>query len=281
MKILQQGKIFVRRVRRSFVWRTIRLMQKQAEWWHVPPVVPPMPEEVQRALQLASSALKPLMPTQLLAEEVHWQSPTSITSNQELFSFEGKLLPCWQDSDMQLYDNWLTDPTNYGYYFELFKAYAQRFQHIQFLEIGVRTGYIGVVFAKALRHRGTYYGIDPNGYVKNGLSLAANTFRLLREALPDFQYTLFEGYSWDQNIQHSVGYTAPYQLIHIDGDHSLAGKLLDLYLARQWIDASGWILVDDYDHHPPVKDALQRAFLLGWFREFAYVPTKRGLAVIR
>ena len=89
MKILQQGKIFVRRVRRSFVWRTIRLMQKQAEWWDVPPVVPPMPEEVQRALQLASSALKPLMPTQLLAEEVHWQSPTSITSNQELFSFEG------------------------------------------------------------------------------------------------------------------------------------------------------------------------------------------------
>ena len=110
---------------------------------------------------------------------------------------------------------------------------------------------------------------------------AGATFSLLRERLPAAEFVLFEGYSWDQDIQHSLAYSGPFDIIHIDGDHTLPGKLHDLELARGLLASDGLVLVDDYGHHSIVADAIVRACRLGWYAEFAFLPTKRGLGLLR
>jgi len=44
--------------------------------------------------------------------------------------------------------------------------------------------------------------------------------------------------------------------VHIDGDHTLTGKLRDLDLARHLVAPSGLVLVDDATHVPSNADAV-------------------------
>lgn len=205
-------------------------------------------------------------------------SPPSV----ELFSIGGELLPCWLESDFDPDDPWLTASSYYPTYYQVFKQLAERHGKLRILEIGVRTGYMGVVFARATAGRQCFYvGLDPNLYVTNGLELAASSFRAIQQECEGFEFALIEGYSWDEMLKRSLAYTGPFDIVHIDGDHSLPGKLNDLDLARYLIRPGATVLVDDYDHHSIVADAVRRALALEWYREFEYVETIRGLAVLR
>jgi predicted O-methyltransferase YrrM len=202
--------------------------------------------------------------------------------SRDLFTVDGLLLPCWLESDLSPADPWLTSPSYYPLYYSLFRHLTRQGGFARLLEIGVRTGYVASVFARAAAGRCFYLGIDPNVYIPNGLDLASHSLRILRNNRTDFEYALLEGYSSDTHIQKSAMSTGPYELVHIDGDHSLKGKLIDLFFAQSVAAPGGLVLVDDYDHHGSVvRDAVERALALGWFDEFAYLPSHRGLAVLR
>lgn len=261
-----------------FVWFSRRLETQH----HVPPS-PPTPSAVVRAaLNLSPASLGELNESVVLkARLANQKGADNVPASREIFLLDGVPLPCWQETDIGLYDDWLTDSDYYPAYYALFQALTRPEQTTRFLEIGVRTGYMGVTFAKAARGPCLYMGIDPNLYVRQGLQLASETFKILRATVSGTEFVLIEGYSWDQDIQKSLVYSGPFDIVHIDGDHTLTGKLIDLELARRLVSQDGLILVDDYDHHSIVSDAIKRACKLGWFTEFAYLPTKRGLAVLR
>jgi predicted O-methyltransferase YrrM len=244
------------------------------------PPAPPAP--VKQALRLSPAANDELQPCTRLIEAIGGESlrPAPLSS-REIFSFDGVTLPCWLESDLYLEDDWLTSAANYPLYYALFQRLTRTDRKTRMLEIGVRTGYIGVVLARAARGPSLYLGVDPNLYVANGLQLAADTFAVVRDKLLHAEALLLEGYSWDSGVQKTLSFNGPFDIVHIDGDHSLVGKLIDLHLARQVLAEGGVVLVDDYDHIPVISDAIRRAFRLGWFNEFAYVPTKRGLALLR
>jgi predicted O-methyltransferase YrrM len=272
----------IRRARRSFFFRLIRLCQTQPEWHQIPPRPPRPTAEVQQALSLPSADLQEPKESPTLAEQLRYNQPQAgLPTSRDLFFFEGTPLPCWQESDLTLNDDWLSADNYYPTYYAMFHTLATPGRKTRLLEIGVRTGYMGVVFARAARGASHYLGIDPNLYLHNGLQLASATFKLLRSRLRDFEFTLLEGYSWDSDIQRSLIYSGPFDIIHIDGDHTLVGKLLDLALARHLVAQDGVIMVDDYDQHSIVSNAIKRAMALGWYKEFAYIPTKRGLAVLQ
>jgi predicted O-methyltransferase YrrM len=126
-----------------------------------------------------------------------------------------------------------------------------------------------------------YVGVDPNVYLRNGLELASATLQRLRSELNTTEFMLIEGFSWDADVQKTLAYSGPFDLIHIDGDHTLLGKLIDLELARRLLAPGGLVLVDDYSYHSPISDAVNRSLALGWYREIAVIPTLRGLAVLR
>jgi predicted O-methyltransferase YrrM len=235
---------------------------------------------VQQALRLSAVALAEPVASPALVERIGYQHDNLPTS-RELFSLDGAMLPCWLEGDLTLSDDWLMDANYYPLYYALFRTLAPAGRTTRLLELGVRTGYVGVTFAKAAQGPARYLGVDPNLYVRDGLGLAGATFQILRSGLADFDFALLEGYSWDTNIQRSLLYSGPFDIIHIDGDHTLPGKLLDLELAQRLITSYGIVLIDDYDHHTIVSDAVRRALALVWFKEFADVPTKRGLAVLR
>lgn len=200
--------------------------------------------------------------------------------SRAIFALDDALLPCWQDADLSAGDDWLTSPRYYPLYFALFQSRSAPGRPVRMLEIGVRTGYMGVTFARAARGPAFYLGLDPNLYVAAGLELAHASLAALR-ARGGLEFALLEGYSWDAPAQHSMRFSGPFDLIHIDGDHTLPGKLIDLELARGLLAPGGLVLVDDYDHHGIVADAVRRALALGWFRSFGHLPSLRGLAVLR
>jgi predicted O-methyltransferase YrrM len=200
----------------------------------------------------------------------------------ELFTMSGRKLPCWLKEDScSATDDWLTAASNYPAYYSLFRRLTHPASKTRLLEIGVRTGYIPVVFAKASRGLSYYLGVDPNLYLQNGLTLASQSLQHVQSCIPTFDFALIEGYSWDDWVRKSIMYSGPFDLIHIDGDHTLGGKLVDLDIARFALADNGIILVDDYDHHPCVREAVERAIRVGIFRQFAYLPTFRGLAALR
>jgi len=254
-----------------------KLNIETSEFKHFPPEVKALLRQRTAPDELASflSALK------AKGNPEWFENKVQITS-KELFQYNNKDLPCKLKEDYNPGDDWLNHPSYYPLYFNLFKSHSKGKKDVNFLEIGVRSGYMAAVFAKALMQvRSNYVGIDPNLYLPNGLDLAAATARIMTEANPDFHYLLINGYSWDEKIMKSLELSPKYDIIHIDGDHTLPGKLHDLELGRGLIANSGIILVDDYEHHSIVADAIARACRLGWFREFAFVPTKRGLAALR
>jgi SAM-dependent methyltransferase len=277
---LKQAATGMQRLKRAFFVRLIRWCQAQDEWRIVPPPRPRPTPAVQQALALAAAAVAAPASSPALVELIGSQYGNLPTS-RELFALDGEMLPCWLEGDLTLHDDWLSAENYYPLYYGLFRRLAPPGRKTRLLEIGVRTGYVGVAFAKAAQGAARYLGVDPNLYVRDGLRLAGATFQILRSKLADFEFALLEGYSWDTDIQDSLLYSGPFEIIHIDGDHTLPGKLLDLELARRLIAPGGIILVDDYEHHTIVSDAVGRALALGWFSEFAYVPTKRGLAILR
>jgi predicted O-methyltransferase YrrM len=277
----QKLKAAASRIKGGVVRRAIRWSQTQPEWAQVAPPPPRPTPVVEQALRLSPAMLHDPTPGPALTAELAWQAPSDLPSSQELFRLGGEMLPCWQESDVGFVDDWLTNPTYYPYYDAFFRQVSKPDGSTRLLEIGVRTGYIAAVFARAARGRSMYVGVDPNVYLRNGLELASATLQRLRSELNTTEFMLIEGFSWDADVQKTLAYSGPFDLIHIDGDHTLLGKLIDLELARRLLAPGGLVLVDDYSYHSPISDAVNRSLALGWYREIAVIPTLRGLAVLR
>jgi predicted O-methyltransferase YrrM len=249
---------------------------------HVPLAIGYRKKSVTKALMIKPDAVA-VIPSEEMKKIIDKSVALGDTAHRDLFYLDNKPLPCVLNSDYKDHDGWLTASNNYPQYFALYRALLASNDNPRMVEIGVRTGYQAVVFARACQQKTSlfYMGVDPNLYVKDGLYLASETLKRLRDIYPSFNFTLIEGYSWEQVVQRCIHYSGPFHIVHIDGDHSLEGKLIDLELARNLLAHDGVVLVDDYDHHPQIKDAIKISMKSGWYREFAYIPTLRGLAVIK
>jgi predicted O-methyltransferase YrrM len=260
----------------------IREAQRLVERYPLPARPSRLPADVRAALALQPAQIQPLREDeQLRAVLARGLARAEFRASRDIFSLEGHMLPCWLDSDLGLVDDWLTTARYYPLYFALFQSCSAQGRALRMLEIGVRTGYMAAAFARATCGPAFYLGLDPNQYVREGLRLAHETLAILHRHLPSFDYALIEGYSWDRAVQQSLAYSGPFDLVHVDGDHTLEGKLLDLELVRGLLAPAALVLVDDYDNHAIVPEAVRRALALGWYRSFAYLPTLRGLAVLQ
>jgi hypothetical protein len=193
----------------------------------------------------------------------------------------GQRYPCWLPGDESLGDDWLLCGNYYPYYHRIYEFIGKQFDAPKLLEFGVRSGYSGVVFAKAISGKKAYFGVDPNLYVNNGLGRAKDTFLELKSEGNPVDFFLLEGFSSSTAVQKTLGYSGPFEVIHIDGEHTYLGKLFDLWIAKNLIAKNGYILVDDFNHHGMIHDSVKVACYLGWFKSFSFVDTKRGLAILK
>ncbi len=241
----------------------------------------PFDSNIKKALALDIDNVNYPINIQFL-EHLKFDGFTDLPNSKDIFSLNGEMLPCWLDSDIDLEDDWLTANTCYPLYFHILKTIAIDKRNLKILEIGVRTGYFGVVCVKAIECGLLYVGIDPNIYIAKGLDFASQSFHALKNERYNFDYFLINGYSNDPYVQSSLKYSGEFDIIHIDGDHSLKGKLNDLYIASKIIKKDGLILVDDYDYIAcVVQSAIKRALELKWFTKLGYIPTKRGLGILQ
>ncbi len=239
--------------------------------------------ELRAALDLADIGMSAAKPDPALTALVdRTLSRSSTPSARELFSLENRLLPCWLESDLISDDGWLTSDRTYPCYYRLFQEMAALHRRPRLLEIGVRTGYIGVTFARAVAGPCHYFGVDPNQYCADGLDRANASFELVRASQPGFKFNCLLGYSDNPGIQRKVCQQGPFDIIHIDGDHTVYGKLVDLELARSALAPGGFVLVDDFDFIPHVvQESMGRSLQLGWYSRFAALPTHRGLGILQ
>ena len=111
-------------------------------------------------------------------------------------------------------------------------------------EFGVRAGYSAFAMLSAAPDA-TYVGVDIHdvayGYEQGSMEHA-------RKLLAPFRCVFF---GCDT---HSLNLVPRFDLLHIDGDHSLAGCVQDLQLALQ--SGVRWALVDDYDEGDIVRRAV-------------------------
>ncbi len=243
----------------------------------------PLPPAVEAALALPTGDMTAIgADPQLSALVLRAESAVPAYSSRDLFSVEGRPLPCWREEDVGLEDDWVTNPNYYPLYHRLFRETAALRSDQRLLEIGVRTGYVGVCFARAVEGSSYYLGVDPNLYLPDGLARAKATFAMLGAKDPRFRFRCLFGYSDNPTIQRRLREMPKFDLIHIDGDHTLRGKLVDLDLARQLTTPEGLVLVDDYLHIPDViQEAVGRALRLGWYSRFALLRTTRGMAILQ
>jgi hypothetical protein len=241
-----------------------------------------IPNEVKEAIRLCKSGFD--FSLEGMPQALDWEKLKSAEaqSSEEIFTgADGKRYPCWLPGDESLGDDWLLSHQYYPYYFRLYHQLGKEMINPSLLEFGVRSGYSGVVFSKAVPGAKTYVGVDPNLYVAQGLESAAATYRQLQKEGNLLQYFLIEGFSSSEAVQKTLSFSAPFDFIHVDGEHTLQGKILDLRIARNLVSENGYVLVDDFEHHGFIFDSVKVACKLGWFSKFSFVPTKRGLGVLK
>ena len=141
-------------------------------------------------------------------------------------------------------------PATWPMCYETKFALARLLRPRRLLEIGVRTGYSALAFLLAVPEA-SFLGIDANRETHGGFRGAIGH---ARRVLEPFHAEVREQTSADYAETVSpVAHAARFDLIHIDGDHSLSGCSFDLRLARRI--GGRHLLVDDYDAIPDVRDA--------------------------
>lgn len=246
-------------------------------------VLGPPPEATD--LAEVRDALRGAAPPPLPAPDVGLQSRVNHAltrprpDSRSLFTVAGELAACWREEDLDPRDPWLLSRDYYPLYHALLRELPSE-PAPRLLEIGVRTGYLAVVFARATAGASHYVGADPDVYLPDGLKRTRRALRQVGRERPELTFELVAGSSHDPRIRQRLQRMPRFDLIHIDGDHSLEGKIADLALCRDLLAPGGLVLVDDFGHMASVPLAVRRALALGWYRRFATAPTMRGLALL-
>lgn len=82
---------------------------------------------------------------------------------------------------------------------------------------------------------------------------------------------------YEQNTQHiqSFPFSGPFDLVYVDGDHSVLGMLHDLFLSMPLLSPEGIIVVDDMDGWPELYEPT-KLFARAVGMTTRYYPDKAG-----
>ena len=133
-----------------------------------------------------------------------------------------------------------------GNYYEHYYSLSQKYKPESILEIGVRYGYSLCSMVAG--------SIDTVKYVEgwDNDSYSFQSIKIAKDNLVD--HLQYKGtYKFMKADSHEVALNQHFDLIHIDGDHSYQGKLLDLELVKNICKT---LIVDDYHHISWVGDAV-------------------------
>ena len=154
------------------------------------------------------------------------------------------------------------------------------------VEIGVRAGYSCWAFFQACPEA-TIYGFDNNCGEHGGKGGSDGKYKeWAKKLLSDYDFEYF-----DRNTQQSIfllfraGRLPSFadgeiDFFHVDGDHTTEGVYHDLKLAMRHLKEGGYILVDDIDYLPQVKEGVTM-FLKDYHVESIYIPSFRGEMLIK
>jgi hypothetical protein len=176
------------------------------------------------------------------------------------------LQPCDRGED------YLQDKRSYAWYWAIGRVLKPRV----LAEIGVRFGYSALAIAKGADGLRSFHGFDNELYVPGSITRAYDALCLY--APVDCAIHNLD----TQTVEGDLGHWLPrtgVNLFHIDGDHTFNGADKDLWLAQRGTKQGGFILVDDIDWHPEVKEAADQFCEREGYTP-VYLPTFRGLYVI-
>ena len=129
-------------------------------------------------------------------------------------------------------------------------AVAKRLEPASILEIGVRAGYSALAFLQACP-RAQYLGLDADEGEYGGVT---GYMAEARARLEPYNAVVMRCNTQERPVDPEVlSVMQGYELVHVDGDHSYHGCLRDITLAVHC--GARWILVDDYDFIPAVRQA--------------------------
>jgi predicted O-methyltransferase YrrM len=168
-------------------------------------------------------------------------------------------------------DAWVS-PDCYPRYVEI----AAKLQPRRILEIGAFEGYGLIAFWMGAGEQATrldWVDTERDLAGSNGRALAnlERAAELLGWPLPESTHAT--------SLAGLPG-SAPYDLIHIDGDHNVGAAMRDMVWAL--LRGTRVLLVDDYDyrHEPGVRQAVE-LFSEATGLAFEHIPTQRGWAMFR
>lgn len=161
----------------------------------------------------------------------------------------------WPQLECRLHARDQPFPASWKLCYETKHALAALLKPYNILEIGVRAGYSAFSFLTVCPYA-RYLGVDNNSNTHGGFCGSIEHARLI---LQPFDVTILELPSGEL-AKHFEGYELPpaFDLVHVDGDHSMDGCYADLLLALQCHPRA--ILVDDYAAIPEVKKACDQFF---------------------
>ena len=163
-------------------------------------------------------------------------------------------------SAKQPQDTFVDMHETYTWYYAVGKAVAPR----NVLELGVRYAYSAISLLKGADWAGAnglhFTGIDSesDGVSSNltAMDNIASSFNWVERSRIEDYCRIFKS---DTKCIHEtnsvINGRGPFDLVHIDGDHSEQGILNEISIAKTWVRAQGVILIDDLDTHHVLEAA--------------------------
>jgi Methyltransferase domain len=192
--------------------------------------------------------------------------PTLIFPNDPSWNFDS-VLRHWIKGDPYL-------PTaDVIEYYRIKRGVAAFTQPKSICEIGVRAGYSAAAFLQAVP-TARFVGFDLDEGSEGGIAGFSAFARITLSQYHDAKLVIADSQKF---ITLPEG---PYDLVHIDGDHTTFGALHDIETAIY--SRSKWILVDDYDFIKDVRVATNEVIRSLRVTEAYYIPDgHRGNVLIR
>lgn len=184
---------------------------------------------------------------------------------------------------LQQNDDFLVDPNNtYRWYYALAAAAKPN----SILELGVRYGYSAVAMLRGILHatgsssNAVYIGIDSefDGIPSNAIALQ-NIHWLNRHLATVLKYST-DNPAMDENIEIMRGGHVPFDLVHIDANHTLEGINTELAVALRWTAKGSLIIVDDLDIPYVRQISMEFAQVHSW-PSFELPTVHQALIIVR